>query len=98
LRAYRRQAVLNHCVRRFEERFDDLAMSLCIEAGKPIRDSRGEVTRLIDTFRIAAEEAPRIYGEVLPMDVSPRARGYTGMWKRMPAGPVSFRWRLNVPR
>jgi len=33
LRPYERQAILNHCVRRFEERFDELAMSLCIEAG-----------------------------------------------------------------
>jgi acyl-CoA reductase-like NAD-dependent aldehyde dehydrogenase len=95
--AYQRQAVLEHCVRRFQERFDDLAMSLCIEAGKPIRDSRGEVTRLIDTFRIAAEEAPRIYGEVLPMDVSPRARGYAGMWKRVPVGPCSFISPFNFP-
>ena len=39
------------------ERFDELAASLCIEAGKPINDSRGEVGRLIDTFRIAAEES-----------------------------------------
>ena len=95
--AYQRQAVLEHCVRRFQERFDDLAMSLCIEAGKPIRDSRGEVTRLIDTFRIAAEEAPRIYGEVLPTDVSPRARGYAGMWKRVPVGPCSFISPFNFP-
>jgi acyl-CoA reductase-like NAD-dependent aldehyde dehydrogenase len=95
--AYQRQAVLEHCVRRFQERSDDLAMSLCIEAGKPIRDSRGEVTRLIDTFRIAAEEAPRIYGEVLPMDVSPRARGYAGMWKRVPLGPCSFISPFNFP-
>jgi acyl-CoA reductase-like NAD-dependent aldehyde dehydrogenase len=95
--AYERQAVLEHCVRRFQERFDDLAMSLCIEAGKPIRDSRGEVMRLIDTFRIAAEEAPRIYGEVLPMDVSPRARGYAGMWKRVPVGPCSFISPFNFP-
>lgn len=45
--SYARQAVLNHCVRRFEERFDELAMTLCIEAGKPIKDAKGEVTRLI---------------------------------------------------
>jgi acyl-CoA reductase-like NAD-dependent aldehyde dehydrogenase len=95
--AYERQAVLLHCVRRFQDRFDDLATSLCIEAGKPIRDSRGEVTRLIDTFRIAAEEAPRMYGEVLPMDVSPRARGYSGMWKRVPVGPCSFISPFNFP-
>ncbi len=83
-----RQSVLNHCVERFTERADELAMALCIEAGKPINDSRGEVTRLIDTFRIAAEESVRIYGEVMPLDISPRAEGYSGMWKRVPLGPA----------
>jgi acyl-CoA reductase-like NAD-dependent aldehyde dehydrogenase len=97
LAAYERQAVLQHCARRFTERADELAMSLCIEAGKPIRDSRGEVTRLIDTFRIASEEAVRVYGEVLPLDISPRARGYTGMWKRVPIGPCSFISPFNFP-
>ncbi len=95
--AYQRQAVLQHCVRRFTERADELAMSLCIEAGKPIKDSRGEVARLIDTFRIASEEAVRIYGEVLPLDISPRARGYAGMWKRVPIGPCSFISPFNFP-
>jgi len=56
---YERQNVLNHCVARFQARFDELALSLCIEAGKPIKDARGEVSRLIDTFRIAAEESVR---------------------------------------
>ncbi|MEM9413451.1 MAG: aldehyde dehydrogenase family protein, partial [Planctomycetota bacterium] len=56
---FERQEVLNHCVRRFEQRFDELASSLCVEAGKPIKDSHGEVSRLIDTFRIAAEESVR---------------------------------------
>ncbi|HXA40671.1 MAG TPA: aldehyde dehydrogenase family protein [Phenylobacterium sp.] len=95
--AYERQAVLAHCVTRFTERFDELAMALCIEAGKPIRDSRGEVTRLIDTFRIAAEESVRIVGEVQPLDISPRARGYQGMWKRVPIGPCSFVSPFNFP-
>jgi acyl-CoA reductase-like NAD-dependent aldehyde dehydrogenase len=97
LPAYKRQAILNHCVRRFEERFEELAEALCIEAGKPIKDARGEVTRLIDTFRIAAEEAVRIGGEVIPMDISPRAEGYTGMWKRVPIGPCSFISPFNFP-
>src|SRR6201996_2000407 len=95
--AYERQAVLAHCVTRFQERFDELAMALCIEAGKPIRYSKGEVTRLIDTFRIAAEESVRMTGEVQPLDISPRARGYQGMWKRVPIGPCSFVSPLNFP-
>ncbi|QYU67827.1 aldehyde dehydrogenase family protein [Leptolyngbya sp. 15MV] len=76
---------------------DDLAYALCVEAGKPIKDAEGEVTRLIDTFRIAAEEATRNYGEVQPLDISERARGYMGMWKRVPIGPCSFISPFNFP-
>ena len=94
---YERQAILQHCVQRFTERFDELAMSLCIEAGKPIKDSRGEVSRLIDTFRVAAEEAVRINGEVLNLEISPRARGYRGMTRRVPIGPCSFISPFNFP-
>jgi acyl-CoA reductase-like NAD-dependent aldehyde dehydrogenase len=97
LAAYERQAVLQHCVRRFGERAEELAMGLCIEAGKPIKDARGEVTRLIDTFRIASEESVRLYGEVLPLDISPRARGYMGFWKRVPVGPCSLISPFNFP-
>ena len=97
LPAHARAAALHHCVRRFGERQEELALALCIEAGKPIRDSRGEVTRLIDTFRVAAEEATRIVGEVLPLDISPRSAGYRGQWKRVPIGPVSLISPFNFP-
>lgn len=95
--AYERKAVLDHCVTRFGERAEELAMALCVEAGKPIRDSRGEVARLVDTFRVAAEESVRMVGEVLPLDISARARGYSGFWKRVPIGPCSFISPFNFP-
>ena len=95
--SYERQDVLMHCVKRFQERFEELAYSLCIEAGKPIKDSKGEVSRLIDTFRIAAEESVRMTGEVQPLDISPRARGYQGIWKRVPIGVCSFISPFNFP-
>ncbi len=94
---YSRQEVLNHCVNRFQERAEELAQALCIEAGKPIRDSRGEVTRLVDTFRIAAEEAVRIHGELIPLEISPRAKGYRGIWQRVPIGPCSLISPFNFP-
>ncbi|MFC4255042.1 aldehyde dehydrogenase family protein [Croceibacterium xixiisoli] len=97
LASYERQAVLQHCVDRFRERFDELAYALCVEAGKPIKDAEGEVTRLIDTFRIGAEEAVRNYGEVQPLDISPRAKGYMGIWRRVPIGPCSFISPFNFP-
>ncbi|HEY5711897.1 MAG TPA: aldehyde dehydrogenase family protein [Allosphingosinicella sp.] len=97
LPAYARQAVLQHCVDRFKERSEELAYALCVEAGKPIKDSEGEVGRLIDTFRIAAEESVRMTGEVQPLDISPRAKGYQGIWKRVPIGPCSFISPFNFP-
>lgn len=99
LAAYQRRDVLRHCVARFQERAEELAESLCVEAGKPIKDSRGEVTRLIDTFEMAAEEATRLpfAGEVLPLDVSARAAGYRGMWKRVPIGACSLITPFNFP-
>ena len=97
LAPYERQEILYHCVTRFQERFDELAEALCIEAGKPIKDARGEVTRLIDTFRVAAEEAVRIEGEVLNLEISARAKGYRGMVKRVPIGPCSFISPFNFP-
>jgi acyl-CoA reductase-like NAD-dependent aldehyde dehydrogenase len=95
--SYARQAVLQHCVDRFKARQEELAYALCVEAGKPIKDSEGEVTRLIDTFRIAAEESVRMTGEVQPLDISPRAKGYQGIWKRVPIGPCSFISPFNFP-
>src|SRR5690554_6828983 len=94
---YERQAILNHCVQRFREREEELAMALCIEAGKPIKDSRGEVERLIDTFRVAAEESVRFNGEVQNLEISARAKGYHGMFKRFPIGVCSFISPFNFP-
>jgi len=94
---YERQAWLATAAREFEARTDELAAVLCAEAGKAERDARGEVGRLVDTFRIAAEEAVRSYGEVLPLEVTPRAAGYRGMWKRVPLGACGFITPFNFP-
>ncbi len=97
LPSYQRKAILNHVVQQVEERHEELSRVLAIEAGKPIRDARGEVTRLVDTFRIAAEEAVRITGEYLPLDISARAEGYEGICRRFPIGPCSFITPFNFP-
>ena len=92
-----RREVLEYCVQQFTKRSDELALALCIEAGKPIRDARGEVTRLIDTFRIAAGEATRSDGEVIELQISKRTRGYRGMVKRVPIGACAFITPFNFP-
>ena len=42
------------------------------------------------------QEAVRQYGEVVPLEISPRSKGYTGMWKRVPLGPCSFISPFNL--
>lgn len=97
LKPHQRRDILSGCVGAFERRAEELAMALCIEAGKPIKDARGEVTRLIDTFRVAAEEAVRIGGETIPLEISARADGYRGMTQRVPVGPCAFISPFNFP-
>src|SRR5204863_4386262 len=60
LAAHKRQTILAHVAKRLQERQEELAQVMCIEAGKTIRDARGEVGRAIETFRIAAEESVRM--------------------------------------
>lgn len=95
--SHRRQNVLRHCVARFDDRRDEFAHALCVEAGKPIGGAEGEVQRLIETFDIAAAEATRIRGEVFPMDIAERTETYRGMTKRVPIGPCSFITPFNFP-
>lgn len=97
MKPYQREAVLRHCIRRFRERFEELADLLRIEAGKPIADSRGEVERLIDTFEIAAREAQASNGEVLNLEIGARTADYRGFTKRVPIGPCSFVTPFNFP-
>lgn len=95
--AWRRKEVLAHVVERMRERHEELSGALCVEAGKPLKDARGEVTRGIDTFTLAMEESTRLYGEWQPLDISRRAEGYQSIWKRVPIGPCSFISPFNFP-
>eukprot|EP00160_Parvularia_atlantis_P014054 Unigene3275_Nuclearia_a/m.10036 Unigene3275_Nuclearia_a/g.10036 ORF Unigene3275_Nuclearia_a/g.10036 Unigene3275_Nuclearia_a/m.10036 type:complete len:487 (+) Unigene3275_Nuclearia_a:94-1554(+) len=97
LAGYERKEVLLHVARQMNERLEELAMALCIEAGKPIKDARLEIVRAIDTFTVAAEEAVRLYGEYLPLDISKRARGFSGIVRRFPNGPVAMISPFNFP-
>jgi len=97
LPAWQRRDILQHVVLRVTQRQEELARVLAIEVGKPIRDARGEIARLIDTFRLAAEEATRLAGEWLPLDIAPRATGYQAIVRRFPLGPCTFITPFNFP-
>jgi len=53
--------------------------------------------RLIDTFEIAAEEATRQGGELMNLEISPRSKGYRGVFQRVPIGACSFISPFNFP-
>ena len=100
LPGYRREAILSHISRRISERKEEIARTMALEAGKPIRDARVEVGRAVNTFKFAAEEAKRIAGELLPLDWAPGYEGRLGLTRRVPIGPVvgisPFNFPLNL--
>jgi glyceraldehyde-3-phosphate dehydrogenase (NADP+) len=75
----------------------ELAETIVSEAGKPITYAEGEVDRCILTFSIAEEEAKRIGGEVIPLDITAAAAGRTGITRRFPIGPIAAITPFNFP-
>jgi glyceraldehyde-3-phosphate dehydrogenase (NADP+) len=97
LPAYERSAALRHISAGIARRREEIARIIATEAGKPIRDALGEVDRAVLTFRIGAEEAERIGGEVLPLDLNAASRGRTGITRRFPIGPIAAISPFNFP-
>jgi acyl-CoA reductase-like NAD-dependent aldehyde dehydrogenase len=78
-------------------RLEEFARTMTAESGKPIADARREVSRAIQTFTIASEEAKRIPGEVIPLDLTPATEPYLGITRRFPVGPVLGITPFNFP-
>jgi glyceraldehyde-3-phosphate dehydrogenase (NADP+) len=79
------------------DRREEFARIMTGEAGKPITDARREVARAVQTFTIAAEEAKRIPGEVIPLDWTPSMDSHLGILRRVPIGPVLGITPFNFP-
>src|SRR6476646_173161 len=97
LGAYERGDALRQIGAGILARRDELAAQLAAEAGKPIRDAEVEIERGALTFRLAAEEAERQYGEVLPLDINAASRGRLGIVRRFPVGAVAAISPFNLP-
>jgi glyceraldehyde-3-phosphate dehydrogenase (NADP+) len=97
---YERAAALDRLKDMLTERQDEIALLMTKEAGKPLRDSRTEVARGIFTLQIAAEEAKRIGGELIPLDLMPSSKGRFGVTRQVPIGPIAgispFNYPLNL--
>ena len=100
LSSYERKTLLGRVSRSIASVSDTFAELMAREAGKPLALARAEVARAVSTFELAAEEATRMVGEVLPLDVTATSRGTSGSWVRVPAGPVlgiaPFNFPLNL--
>ncbi len=93
----KRAAILRLIRDGIEARREEFVESIVAEAGKPVRLARGEVDRCLLTLQIASEEATRIGGEILPVDVDPRAEGAWCAVERFPKGIVSALTPFNFP-
>jgi acyl-CoA reductase-like NAD-dependent aldehyde dehydrogenase len=100
LPAYERAAILRNIADGISAQKEEIARLMALESGKPIRDCRVETERGAFTFRQAANEAERLGGEVLPLDLMPSSKGRLGITRRVPIGPVlgisPFNFPLNL--
>ena len=97
LPAYERGRILREISTGIKARREELGRIMATEAGKPIRDALVEVDRASLTFRLGAEEAERMTGEVIPLDLMASSKGRLGITRRFPIGPVAGISPFNFP-
>ena len=100
LGAWERSAILRTTATAITARREELAALLSAEAGKPLRDALAEIDRGALTFRLAGEEAERMIGETIPLDLNAAGKDRLGITRRFPIGPVlgisPFNFPLNL--
>jgi acyl-CoA reductase-like NAD-dependent aldehyde dehydrogenase len=97
LPAHLRAEILDRTGDLVAERQEEIARTICDEAGKPIKTARVEAERAVSTFRAAAAEARTLAGEVVPMDASPAGVGKVAFTARLPLGVVGAISPFNFP-
>src|SRR2546429_5112372 len=97
LPAHARSAALQKIAAEITARKEDFARCLSSESGKPITDARREIGRAITTFTVAAEEAKRMPGEIVPLDITPGTDNHFGLYRRVPIGPILGITPFNFP-
>jgi glyceraldehyde-3-phosphate dehydrogenase (NADP+) len=97
LPAYERGRILREISAGIKDRREELARIMTTESGKPIRDALVEVDRGALTFRLGAEEAERMTGETIPLDIAAASKGRLGLTRRFPIGPIAGISPFNFP-
>jgi acyl-CoA reductase-like NAD-dependent aldehyde dehydrogenase len=97
LPAHERAAILDRVATLLNERHDEVAETISAEAGKPMKAARIEAERAVSTYTMAAVEARRLAGDVVPMDASPAGVGKLAYTMRVPIGIVGAITPFNFP-
>lgn len=97
LPVFKRQEILRAVSAKIQQKREQFARIIALEAGKPIKTARAEVDRAVFTFSVAAEEAARIGGEYLPLDLQEFTTGRWAMVRRYPVGPIAAITPFNFP-
>ena len=97
LPAHERAAILDRVAELLKERHDEVAQTISAEAGKPMKAARVEAERAVSTYTMAAVEARRLTGEVVPMDASAAGVGKVAYTMRVPIGIVGAITPFNFP-
>lgn len=97
LPAHARAKILLKAAEAVEARSDEFARLISSEVGKPLKEARREAGRAAFTLRWAGEEARRVVGEMLPLDLDAGSEGRYAMVKRVPRGPAMFITPFNFP-
>ena len=94
---WKRREILEDVAAALIEQKERFAQLILAEAGKPIRLARAEVDRAVLTFKTAAEEAARLGGETIPLDLTEGNENRWGLVQRFPIGPVLAITPFNFP-
>ena len=94
---WKRREILEDVAAALIEQKERFAQLIVAEAGKPLRLARIEVDRAVLTFKTAAEEAVRLGGENLPLDLTEGNEGRWGIVNRFPIGPILAITPFNFP-
>ncbi|WP_337778224.1 aldehyde dehydrogenase family protein, partial [Mitsuokella jalaludinii] len=97
LSAYERYEIILKAANLMRERTEEFAAALSAEAGKPLRDARGEIGRAYQTLILSAEEAKRLKGETIPLAGAPGCQNKLAFTIRQPLGVVCAITPFNFP-
>jgi len=97
LPSYKREQTCRQIAAGIEKNFEKFSKVMAQELGKSLKDSRLEVGRSIGVFRVAAEEAKRIGGEIIDLDWAPGSEERMGLVRRFPMGVIAGISPFNFP-